>query len=881
MNFQNMTLRSKVFLGGGIPLALLAIIGIITLMNLNKMIQTGQWVEHTHKVLGKATDIVGSAVDMETGMRGYLLAGKDGFLNPYKDGQQSTYTQIESLKKTVSDNPGQVKRLDEMEKTLKEWQTAVTEPMIALRRKIGDSQTMNDMAKLVGKAKGKKYFDKFREQIAIFIQRESTLMDKRNKNYDTAQVEISEGLKALSDTIDWVDHTYKVLDSADFLMRCALDMETGFRGFLLAGQDEFLEPYIDAKSKFFKEVKSLQKTVSDNPPQVARLKKIENLIQTWLDRVTKPAIALRKSVNSGFKTMNDVASYVAQKKGKQYFDTFRKNIATFSKIEAELLIKRKKASETANQQAQSNLKTIDKSKDWVVHTYQVIMDANAILATAVDMETGMRGYLLAGKEEFLSPYKNGQERFKESLQKLKETVSDNPSQVQLLNEIKENISAWQEDVTEPTIDLRRQIGHAKTMDDMADLVGKAKGKLYFDQFRNVMSEFKSEEEDLMRKRQNENASTVSKTKMIIIGCSLFAIALGLFFSFIITKNVLSQLGDDPTVIANVANSISKGDFTVKFNNENNQITGVYANMKEMTENLSSMIKDIHNGVATLASSSTELSSASQSMKIGAENTSGKSDSVAKSADELSANMSSIAAAVEETSTNVNVVASGAEEMSSTINEISGNTREARTITEKAVAQAQSASSRVDKLGKSANEIGYVTESITEISEQTNLLALNATIEAARAGDAGKGFAVVANEIKELAKQTGSSTEDIKTKIGDIQGLIGTTVTEIEEITNVIKHVNDIVTTISIAIEEQSSATNEIASNISQASQGIREVNENVNRSSVVSDEIAKDIRDVNVDAKNISANSSQVNMSASELSKLSEQLREMVNKFKT
>ncbi|ETR71676.1 MAG: chemotaxis transducer [Candidatus Magnetoglobus multicellularis str. Araruama] len=720
MNFQNMNLRSKVFLGGGIPLALLAIIGIITLMNLNKMIQTGQWVEHTHKVLEKATNIVGSAVDMETGMRGYLLAGKDGFLNPYKDGQQSTYTQIESLKKTVSDNPGQVKRLDEMEKTLKEWQTAVTEPMIALRRKIGDSHTMNDMAKLVGKAKGKKYFDKFREQIAIFIQRESTLMEKRNKNFDTAQVEISEGLKALSETIDWVDHTYKVLDSADFLMRCALDMETGFRGFLLAGQEEFLEPYLDAKRKFFKEVKSLQKTVSDNPPQVARLKKIDNLIQTWLDRVTKHAIALRKSVNSGFKTMNDVASYVAQKKGKQYFDTFRENIAAFSKIEAELLIKRKKASETANQQAQSNLKTIDKSKDWVVHTYKVIMDANAILATAVDMETGMRGYLLAGKEEFLSPYKNGQERFKESLQKLKETVSDNPSQVQL-----------------------------------------------------------------------------------------------------------------------------------------------------------------HNGVATLASSSTELSSASQSMKIGAENTSGKSDSVAKSADELSANMSSIAAAIEETSTNVNVVASGAEEMSSTINEISGNTREARTITEKAVAQAHSASSRVDKLGKSANEIGYVTESITEISEQTNLLALNATIEAARAGDAGKGFAVVANEIKELAKQTGSSTEDIKTKIGDIQGLIGTTVTEIEEITNVIKNVNDIVTTISIAIEEQSSATNEIASNISQASQGIREVNENVNRSSVVSDEIAKDIRDVNVDAKDISANSSQVNMSASELSKLSEQLREMVNKFKT
>ena len=75
---------------------------------------------------------------------------------------------VKTTENKFSDNPGQVKRLDEMEKTLKECQTAVTEPMIALRRKIGDSQ--------------------IREQIAIFIQRESTLMEKRNKNYDTAQV---------------------------------------------------------------------------------------------------------------------------------------------------------------------------------------------------------------------------------------------------------------------------------------------------------------------------------------------------------------------------------------------------------------------------------------------------------------------------------------------------------------------------------------------------------------------------------------------------------------------------------------------------------------------------------------------------------------------
>jgi CHASE3 domain sensor protein len=50
---------------------------------------------------------------METGMRGFLLAGEDGFLDPYRSGQKATYARITALKETVSDNPKQVTRLEE------------------------------------------------------------------------------------------------------------------------------------------------------------------------------------------------------------------------------------------------------------------------------------------------------------------------------------------------------------------------------------------------------------------------------------------------------------------------------------------------------------------------------------------------------------------------------------------------------------------------------------------------------------------------------------------------------------------------------------------------------------------------------------------------
>lgn len=86
------------------------------------------------------------------------------------------------LKRTVSDNAAPVTLLTEIEKNIGEWVKNVTEPTIQLRRDIGDSKNMDDMADLVGEAKGKVYFDKFRGQIATFIEREETLLAKREEN---------------------------------------------------------------------------------------------------------------------------------------------------------------------------------------------------------------------------------------------------------------------------------------------------------------------------------------------------------------------------------------------------------------------------------------------------------------------------------------------------------------------------------------------------------------------------------------------------------------------------------------------------------------------------------------------------------------------------
>ena len=357
---------------------------------------------------------------------------------------------------------------------------------------------------------------------------------------------------------------------------------------------------------------------------------------------------------------------------------------------------------------------------------------------------------------------------------------------------------------------------------------------------------------------------------------LIAIIAPLFFSVrSVTKPITRTIG----MLKDIAKG--EGDLTMRLDAKaKDEIGELSFWFNTFIEKLQGIIKRIAENSTQVNSSANQLSTIAKELSVGAADTSQRAANVATASEEMSANLNNVAAAMEESSTNTNMVASAAEQMSSTISEIAENAEKARNISSQAVTQARSASEKMVELGSAAQKIGTVTETITEISEQTNLLALNATIEAARAGEAGKGFAVVANEIKDLAKQTALATLNIKQQIEEVQRTTDLTVAEIENISGVIGNVNDIITTIASAVEEQTAATKEIANNISQASQGIQEVNENVSQSSTVAGSITEDIAKVNLAAAQISESSRQVQGSSADLQQRAAELNIIVGNFK-
>ncbi|WOF75218.1 methyl-accepting chemotaxis protein [Parvibaculaceae bacterium PLY_AMNH_Bact1] len=221
----------------------------------------------------------------------------------------------------------------------------------------------------------------------------------------------------------------------------------------------------------------------------------------------------------------------------------------------------------------------------------------------------------------------------------------------------------------------------------------------------------------------------------------------------------------------------------------------------------------------------------------------------------------VAAGAEEALTNVQTVAATAEELNSSVVEINRQISQSTEMTANVEVESRTVGEAIGELSKTSEQIGVIVELISGIAAQTNLLALNATIEAARAGEAGKGFAVVASEVKALASQTAKATEEIETQVGAVQEGTGRAVSSIEKVSETVAMLNEVSGAIAAAVEEQGTATTEIARSMSEASKGVGDISEGIATVSQKVQEVNQGSNDVMKISEELSSHAMQLKQS--------------------
>jgi methyl-accepting chemotaxis protein len=462
-----------------------------------------------------------------------------------------------------------------------------------------------------------------------------------------------------------------------------------------------------------------------------------------------------------------------------------------------------------------------------VHTYQVLSEAQLALEQLINIETGMRGFVIAATDNFLEPLIAGEKKFTEEIDKLKRLTADNPEQQRRIAALEDTQKRWLNEDINPIIALRRDLTARNMSDDELDKrISTGADKAKMDGMRTILAEISATENKLLVIRSQAMADAKHFAIMILICGGIAAAIIAAILAMSLGRSTTARL----QLAIDAATAIANGRLdTVIDTSSHDELPKAFDRMQRR---LREMIQQITLASNQLVTAVTQISGASHQLSGAIQEQSTSASMMAATIEELTVSIHHVS----ESATEAHQLASRSGQQSKEGAHVIENTLSSMNGIAKTV---QHSSAQVADLGQHSEHISSIISVIQGIADQTNLLALNAAIEAARAGEQGRGFAVVADEVRLLAQNTGKSTKEISGMIAKIQagvretvesmrsgvtevnqgvemaGTAGVAIIEIRDSSNKVLQVVD---QISFALREQTVASQDVARNVERTAQ---------------------------------------------------------------
>ncbi len=634
----------------------------------------------------------------------------------------------------------------------------------------------------------------------------------------------------------WVNHTYEVIRTAEQVSAALVDIETGLRGFMVTGQNEYLEPYDDGIKKFNTLISKGKQLTSDNPAQVTRWDEVAALQAELIKTVSEPVIKARREANLGADAVATFKKVSSRTVGKDIFDSIR---AALADLES-----------TFNQEGNSQAANL----------------ITNITLDLVNMETGQRGFLLTGMEISLEPFNNGKISLENNIQRLGYLLSGSAVTDSDLQKLQSKVDSWIAQAAEPEINARRKMNnYSVTIEDIAAMMKQGQGKRLMDAARAKIKEIVAEEEKLIILRTEEQtASSTFGISVTTVGTLLAAI-LGTTIAFFVVRGIMGPINATNDILKEIAEG--QGDLTKRVDVKSADEIGEMADyFNAFISKLQGIIKQVVESAVKVSQAAEQLSQVTTETSEGINRQNSETAQVATAITEMSAT-------VEEVARNTQMASDAAKHADKEAK--SGNKTVSITIEKinELAVEVETSANTLEKLKVDSENISAVLDVIKNIAEQTNLLALNAAIEAARAGEQGRGFAVVADEVRTLAQRTQNSTAEIENLISALQHGVNSTVLAMQQ---------NRATTITTV--DHAAKTGVVLQTISKCVSSIVDMNTQIavasEEQSAVAQEISKNIINIQTSSEQTSVGAHQTDQSSRQLLLLGNQMRQLVEQFR-